>query len=58
MDCPLKNKAVVERWPLWRGGRLWRFDCTCKKQNHSFFCQTNMSLKQYVKGNKQTKNEL
>ena len=23
-----KKLAVVERWPLWRGDRYWRLDCT------------------------------
>ena len=27
MDCPPKKMAIVERWPLWKGSRLWRFDC-------------------------------
>ena len=22
-----KKMAIVERWPLWKGSRLWRFDC-------------------------------
>ena len=32
MGCPpgQKKVAVVERWPLWRGGRFWRFDCSSK----------------------------
>ena len=26
MDCPpgQNKEAVVERWPLWKGGRYWR----------------------------------
>ena len=27
MDCTAKKMAVEERWPLWRGGCYWRFDC-------------------------------
>ena len=26
MDCPPKKVAFVERWPLWKGGRWYKFD--------------------------------
>ena len=51
-----KKMAAVERWPLWRGSRLWRFDCIAKWLQRAWLNQltrdSSMSSSELEKRNK------